>query len=62
MKAEVDRLEKELLNVAAKATPEVRKRLNLFHNYVVSYWMRLLGPATISVAGCDHKTNNVTER
>lgn len=62
MKAQMLRLENELKTAAARATTEVRKRLNLFHNYVASYWMKLHGPQNISVAGCDHKTNNVIER
>lgn len=62
MRGEVRRLEEEMKCASARATPEIRKRLNLFHNYVINYWMRLLGPETISVAGVDHKTNNVTER
>lgn len=62
MQAQMVRLESEMKTASARATPEVRKRLNLFHNYVASYWMKLHGPQNISVAGCDHKTNNVIER
>jgi len=56
------KLEAELKEVARHCTREVARKLNAFHNYVTQYWMRLQGGQTISVAGCDHKTNNVIER
>ena len=59
---EVFNLEAELKKHASYCPPEIAKRLNRFHNYFVNYWMRLIGCETISVAGCEHKTNNVIER
>ena len=55
-------LEDELKEIARHCTREVARKLNNFHNYVVQYWMRLQGSQTISVAGCDHKTNNCIKR
>jgi len=62
MKAEVERLEKELQQLSGHVAHTVAERLNRFHIYVVNYWMNLMGPINISVAGALHKTNNVIER
>ena len=62
MKPEIERLERELRQLATHVAPTVAERLNRFHIYVVNYWMNLMGPINISVAGALHKTNNVTER
>lgn len=62
VKGEVQRLEAELRTISRLCTKDVAKRLNKFTNYVINFWCRLMGASTISVAGCDHKTNNVIER
>jgi hypothetical protein len=62
MRPEVERLEKELRQLATSVAPTIAERLNKFHNYVVDYWMNLMGPTNLSVAGALHKTNNVIER
>jgi len=62
MKSEVERLEKELRQLSTHVAPKVAERLNRFHIYVVNYWMNLMGPINISVAGALHKTNNIIER
>lgn len=62
IRGEVQRLESELKTISRLHTKDVARRLNKFCNYVISYWCRLMGADTISVAGCDHKTNNVIER
>ena len=63
MKGEVERLEREIRDLVVKNfTKKVVKRFNSFHKYVVNYWMKLIGPANISVFGMHHKTNNITER
>lgn len=59
---EVMNLEVEMKKLASYCPPDIAKRMNRFHNYFVNYWMRLIGCETISVAGCEHKTNNVIER
>jgi len=62
IKGEVERLEGELKKISRFANKDVARRLNRFVNYIISYWCKLMGARTISVAGCDHKTNNVIER
>lgn len=63
MRGEVERLEREVRDLVVKnCTRKVVKQFNAFHKYVVNYWMRLHGPANISVFGMQHKTNNITER
>jgi len=62
IKGEVQRLEQEMKKISRFCTKDVARRLNKFVNYFISYWCRLMGASTISVAGCDHKTNNVIER
>ena len=63
MKREVERLGTEIREIAvAHCTPTVIRRFNKFHNYIIKYWMQLIGPANLSVFGLHHKTNNVTER
>ena len=62
MRGEVERLERQLRELSKEVAPDVAKRLNNFHLYVVDYWMTLIGPTNLSVAGALHKTNNVTER
>jgi len=62
IRGQVEQLEIELKSIAAGCTPEVAKKLNRFHNYVVEFWMKLQGGGSISVVGCPHKTNNVMER
>lgn len=62
MKAEVERMERELRQLSLKCTGVVARRLNKFHNYVVSYWLQHQGASTISVCGAIHKTNNICER
>ena len=62
MKPEVERLERELRQLSTHVAVTVAERLNRFHLYVVNYWMNLMGPVNISVAGALHKTNNVLER
>jgi hypothetical protein len=42
--------------------PADARRINLFHNYVVSYWCRHIGPDSFSVFGAEHTTNNRLER
>lgn len=63
MRGEVERLERELRQVAQEVRlPAVARRLNQFHNYFVQFWMRLNGSQTLSVFESPHKTNNLTER
>ena len=62
MRQEVERLERELRQVASQVATTVADRLNRFHNYVVDFWMNLMGPKNLSVYGALHKTNNVIER
>ncbi len=62
MKGELERLEKELRQLSEHVSSTVAERLNKFHNYVVDYWMNLIGPTNLSVAGALHKTNNMLER
>jgi len=62
MKAEVDRLEKELRDLTRHVSTTIAERLNKFHLYVVDYWMRLFGANNLSLAGALHKTNNIIER
>lgn len=59
---EVLNLENELKKLASYCPPDIAKKLNKFHNYFIDYWMKLIGCETVSVAGSEHKTNNVAER
>lgn len=62
VRGEVERLEGEMKRISRFTTKDVARRLNKFCNYIVGFWCRLMGANTISVAGCEHKTNNVIER
>jgi len=62
VKREVDRLGEQLRLLAGRLTPTDSKKLNLFHNYFVSYWCRLMGADRMSVYGATHTTNNILER
>jgi rRNA maturation protein Rpf1 len=62
MRGEVERIEREVKDLTRQLTPDLIRRFNKLHNYVVSYWMRFHGPNNISVHGAQHKTNNISER
>lgn len=59
---QVNRLESELKDVCQHLAPGEARRVNLFHNYVVSYWCQLVGPESFTVFGASHTTNNRLER
>lgn len=62
VRGQVEALEQELRRISTEVHQKTAKALNDFHNYVVSYWCRLMGSQTLSVAGLAHKTNNPNER
>ena len=58
----VKALEEELKKESSTLLDNERRRLNRFHNYVVTYWCQLVGPANISVFNAPYTTNNRLER
>jgi len=60
--AQVLRLEGELKIICKSLATGEARRVNLFHNYVVTYWCQLIGPESFSVFGASHTTNNRLER
>lgn len=62
IRGEMNRLETQMRDCASNVPRAVAQRLNAFHTYMVSYWMRFQGFNTISVYNATHKTNNTIER
>lgn len=62
IRGEVERLERELRQVARRGPSHIARKLNNFHRYIVQYWMRMVGFNSISVYNSIHKTNNIIER
>lgn len=59
---EVQRLEAELRQLVRDIGKADARRCNLFHNYVVTYWCKLIGPVSFSVSTLADTTNNRLER
>ena len=63
MHPEMTRLKNEIKALVIQyCTEHEQKAFNKLHNYIITSWMKRLGPEEISVYGALHKTNNITER
>ena len=62
MRAAVESVGQHLKVITKEFAREVAKKVNKFYNYLIKFWMKLIGGKTISVYKVQHKTNNVAER
>lgn len=58
-KEELERLKREVISLDLEE--DLLKRCERFHNYIIRFWCKRIGPKQISVVGEPHKTNNACE-